>query len=119
MTCDVSPRARVQVERAPATIGRTVYRVVQESLTNVRKHAPQAYVHVDVHDVDDGIDVSVRNQPSHATHPPTPPGSGTGLAGLRERVGLAGGHVDFQPTADHGFRVHAWLPCSVTSQGST
>jgi signal transduction histidine kinase len=111
VSCTVSPQAVQHLEKGPASTGGTAYRVVQEALTNVRKHAPQAQVSVEVTDTGDGIDVSVRNQPSPATRVlVTPPGSGTGLAGLRERVSLAGGRVDFQPTADHGFQVRAWLP---------
>lgn len=119
ISADVSAHAIDTVDRAPASIGRTIYRVVQESLTNVRKHAPQAHVRVEVHESDDGIDVSIHNQPSLiAPSLTTPQGSGTGLSGVRERVSLAGGHVDFQPTADQGFRVHAWLPCAAAGQGS-
>lgn len=118
ISCEISPRAVAHVEGGPASTGRTVYRVVQEALTNVRKHAPQAQVRVEVRDDGDGVDVSVRNQPSHAgSTPAAPPGSGTGLAGLRERVCLSGGHVDFRPTADHGFQVRAWLPYAANSQG--
>ena len=115
----VSPQAVQQLETGPAATGRTAYRVVQEALTNVRKHAPQARVRVEVCDAGDGIDVSVRNQPSLATRGQlTPPGSGTGLAGLRERVGLAGGRIDFQPMADRGFHVRAWLPYAGSEQGA-
>ena len=119
VACTVSPQAVEQVESGPASTGRTAYRVVQEALTNVRKHAPRARVRVEVYDVGDGIDVSVCNQPSPAIRTlATPPGSGTGLAGLRERVCLAGGHIDFQPMADRGFQVRAWLPYAGTDQGA-
>lgn len=117
VSCEISPQALEHVGSDPASTGRTIYRVVQEALTNVRKHAPQAHVRVEVHDVGDGVDVSIRNQPSPAVPvPAAPPGSGTGLAGLRERVALAGGRVDFQPTDDHGFRVHAWMPYAAQGQ---
>lgn len=118
VSCDVSPRALEHVESGPASTGRTIYRIVQEALTNVRKYAPQAQVRVEVQDVGEGVDVSVRNEPSPAVpSPAVPPGSGTGLAGLRERVSLAGGRVDFRSTADHGFQVHAWMPYAGSGQG--
>ena len=117
---EVSPRALENVAQEPFSTGRTVYRVVQEALTNVRKHAPQAHVRVGVHDTGDGVEVSVLNRPSPAIPSlAAPPGSGTGLAGLRERVGLAGGHVECRPTDDEGFHVNAWLPYAAPAQGST
>ncbi len=118
ISCEISPGAVEHVESDPASTGRTIYRVVQEALTNVRKHAPQAQVRVEVQDVGDGVDVSIRNEPSPAVPvPAAPPGSGTGLAGLRERVALAGGRVDFQLTDDQGFQVRAWMPYAATTQG--
>jgi signal transduction histidine kinase len=119
ISCEISPGAVEHVDSDPSSTGRTIYRVVQEALTNVRKYAPQAQVRVEVQDVGDGVDVSIRNEPSPAVPmPAAPPGSGTGLAGLRERVALAGGRVDFQPTDDHGFQVRAWMPyVARTAQG--
>jgi len=117
ISCEISPRALEHVASDPASTGRTIYRVVQEALTNVRKHAPQALVLVEVQEVDGGVDVSIQNQPSPAFPASAPPGSGTGLAGLRERVALAGGRVEFRPTEDHGFQVHAWMPYAVPSRG--
>ncbi|MFD8552819.1 sensor histidine kinase, partial [Streptomyces fradiae] len=96
----------------PAATGRTVYRIVQEGLTNARKHAPGARVDVLVRGrPGDGLTVDVRN-----TAPPGPvphvPGSGQGLIGLSERATLAGGRLRHGPGAGPGggFAVHAWLP---------
>ncbi|MFB7176297.1 sensor histidine kinase [Streptomyces sp. NPDC056257] len=103
----------------PPLVGRTAYRIVQEALTNVRKHAPGADVDVRVAGgPGDGITVEVRN-----TRPPGPDrdpgaaaaaggagaGGGQGLIGLAERARLAGGELTAVP-AEGGFRVHAWLP---------
>ena len=96
----------------PEQVGRAVHRVVQEALTNVRKHASGAAARVEVAGrAGDGVVVVVVNEP-----PPTgaaagvPPGSGTGLVGLGERVEVAGGHVRHGPTAEGGYRVQAELP---------
>ncbi|MCL9758556.1 sensor histidine kinase [Frankia sp. AiPa1] len=120
VSCAVSPRVLQHVEHSPASTGSTLYRVVQEALTNVRKHAPQARVRIEVYDTGDGIEVSVRNHASPAAHRhAAPPGSGTGLTGLRERVSLSGGRIEYQPVADDGYQLRAWMPCAATEQRTT
>jgi signal transduction histidine kinase len=109
---------RLPVDEAlPALTGRTVYRVVQEALTNVRKHAPDHSVSIAVTrspaetitvEVVDrapaGASVAGRSlQPQHV-------GSGTGLVGLAERLALAGGRLSHGPLPDGGFRVAVTLP---------
>ena len=91
----------------PDTLGRTAYRVVQESLTNARKHAAGSSVDIEVSgDQADGLTVSVVNTSGR----PSGLGGGQGLAGLRERVALAGGRLTCGPTPEGGWRVSAWLP---------
>ncbi len=101
----------------PPQTGRTLYRIVQEGLTNARKHAPASSVDVRLAGrPDDGLSVTVtswlpvdrpdrRPDPARNGH-----GGGAGLIGLRERAALAGGHVDVTVTADDRFRLSAWLP---------
>jgi signal transduction histidine kinase len=89
----------------PDTLGRTVYRIVQESLTNARKHAAGSTVDITVRD-SDGLKVEIVNSVGE----PGEPGGGQGIAGLRERVALAGGQVDAGPEPGGGWRVSAWLP---------
>jgi signal transduction histidine kinase len=91
----------------PATVERTAYRVVQEALTNVHKHAADASTSVVLGYRPDGLLVTVRNGPGVSG---TLPGSGTGLAGLRERVELLGGAFEAGRRLDGGFLVSAWLP---------
>ncbi len=101
----------------PPLVGRTAYRIVQEALTNVRKHAPGADVDVRVTGgPGDGLTVEVRDtgpagpDPALGTVPEAAgTGGGQGLIGLAERARLAGGDLTALP-ADGGFRVHAWLP---------
>ncbi|GAA0225746.1 sensor histidine kinase [Cryptosporangium japonicum] len=95
----------------PAVVGRTAYRIVQEGLTNARKHARGAAVRVTVSgDQDDGLTVEVRNWlPLRAETSPIP-GAGTGIVGLGERVGLAGGRLEHGPSTAGDFRLKAWLP---------
>ena len=94
----------------PDLTGRTAYRVVQEALTNARKHALGTEVHVHLSgSPGTGLTVEVRNDAAAAT--PTPaagpapdPGVGQGLVGLAERVALASGRLEHGPTADGGLR---------------
>ena len=93
----------------PAGVGRHAYRIVQESLTNARKHAPGAPVRVAVTgQAAHGLVVEVGNRLSAGG--PVLPGSGTGLIGLRERVLLAGGRLEHGPTPSGEFQLRAWLP---------
>jgi signal transduction histidine kinase len=97
----------------PDSLGRTVYRVVQEGLTNVRKHAPGQPARVTLGGgPGEGVAVSVVNRlppaPGKAAIPALP-GAGTGLIGLTERVELAGGRLESRARADE-FLLHAWLP---------
>lgn len=93
----------------PDTLGRTVYRVVQEGLTNARKHAPGEPVTVVLDGVPGGrLAVELVNRTVLPAATPVP-GSGTGLVGLQERVQLAGGRFE-QRSGQGRFRVRAVLP---------
>ncbi|MDJ0347644.1 histidine kinase [Streptomyces sp. H10-C2] len=96
----------------PAVAGRAAYRVVQEGLTNARKHAAGQPVHV-VLAGEPGTElvIDIHNPLSRdAPARPSVPGSGTGLIGLTERVHLAGGRLDHETTATGEFHLHARLP---------
>jgi signal transduction histidine kinase len=90
------------------------FRVVQEGLNNVRKHAPGAPVQVDCEAYGDVVSVSVVNGPGdpHESFPADHLArSGFGLIGLKERVNLVGGWIMSGPTADGGFALTARIPC--------
>lgn len=91
----------------PLTVSRHAYRVIQECLTNARKHAPGTSVTLDVAgDSMDGIRVKSSNPISVAGS--GTPGSGLGLIGLEERVELVGGKMTV--TREPEFSVEVWLP---------
>ncbi|MFF4800488.1 sensor histidine kinase [Streptomyces sp. NPDC001351] len=103
----------------PADLTMQTYRIVQEALTNVVKHAPSnATIHVRVHTGTEGpgrlVRVRVENSagagagavPDHRARPLS---CGHGLTGMRERTALYGGSVDAGPTPDGGYRVTASL----------
>ena len=98
---------------APAA-GRNAYRIVQEGLTNARKHAPGTPASVTVDGTPAaGLTVEIRNPlPDRVDRAAAIPGAGTGLIGLAERVALTGGRLAHGPTPDGDFRLWAWLPWS-------
>jgi signal transduction histidine kinase len=97
-----------QAGTAPAPLGMAVYRVVQESLTNVLRHAPGAYADVTIRG-GPGAGVTLEIVNPLITAPPNP-GAGTGLTGISERVTALGGNASVGPTPEGTFAVRAWLP---------
>jgi signal transduction histidine kinase len=96
----------------PDAIGRHALRIVQEALTNARKHATAAPVELRLDGAPGhGLTIEVRNPtPALATAEPKIPGTGAGLLGLTERATLSGGRLE-HGLDEHGqFRLHAWLP---------
>ncbi|MET9698539.1 sensor histidine kinase [Streptomyces sp. NPDC006529] len=113
----------------PPTVGLTVFRLVQEGLTNARKHAGDARASVRLAYHPDRITVEVRDDgagaPGSAGTPPAErpgrpgrPGSGYGLIGMRERVALQGGTLEAGTLDEGGFRVAADLPVERDASGA-
>ena len=99
------------IDAIPDLLGRTAYRVVQEGLTNARKHAPDTLVTV-------GLDGGPGRRPDDRGAQPDPRrgprstsrSSGLGLMGLSERATLAGGRLRHGITADREYALTVWLP---------
>ncbi|MET7298274.1 ATP-binding protein [Embleya sp. NPDC005575] len=85
----------------------SVYRIVEEALTNVLKHARPAHVAVTLDFGRTHLHVAVVNDGEQV---PEPSSGGHGIAGMRERIGLLGGELEAHPGPDGGFRVSARLP---------
>ncbi|MFI1105732.1 sensor histidine kinase [Streptomyces melanogenes] len=97
----------------PEGVERAAFRIVQEALTNVRKHAPGAKVRVCLRCEGDELQVEIRNAaPLHGAAPLDLPSGGHGLIGLRERVHLLGGFFSAGQDDAGGFVVRATLPVS-------
>ncbi|HEX6056244.1 MAG TPA: histidine kinase [Intrasporangium sp.] len=100
-------------QEVPGAVGRTVYRIVQESLTNVAKHAASATASVRIDCRPDVLAVRIdddgRATPSITSVP------GVGLLGMLERVTALGGHLRAAPRSEGGFTVEAELPVEQAS----
>jgi signal transduction histidine kinase len=113
-------RVRTQIDvpddaALPAALGRATYRIVQEGLTNARKHAPGAAVDVTITaraGTDLVVEVVSRRAVGVVAAGPAIPGAGTGLVGLAERVALAGGRLEHGPDGAGDFVLRATLPWS-------
>jgi signal transduction histidine kinase len=96
-----------QVLPLPPGVELTAYRIVQEALTNARRHAPGAAVDVELRYTADGLHLRVRdNGPGPADHD----ADGHGLLGMRERAAMVGGSLRAGPAPGGGFAVEADLP---------
>jgi signal transduction histidine kinase len=107
VSCRIEPHGGV-----PVALGRTAYRIVQEGLTNARKHAPAAAVDVAVTGADGQLVVEVvsRRPVGVAVAGEPLPGAGSGLIGLGERVALSGGALQHGPDGAGDFVLRATLP---------
>jgi signal transduction histidine kinase len=95
-------------EALPEVVGRTLYRIVQEGITNAGKHAPGAVLRIEVSgSPDGGVDIVLRNPIGFG--PTRTPGSGLGLIGLTERAELRGGRLEGQSDGRQ-FVLRGWIP---------
>jgi signal transduction histidine kinase len=97
-------------DTVPSSVSCSGYRVVQESLTNVLKHAGRASVELTVTVEADGARIEVLDDGRGAASRPDGHPEGYGLRGMRERVEVFGGTLQCGPRAGGGFMVRAWFP---------
>jgi len=95
-------------ERLAPEVESTVYRLVQEALTNIAKHAGAGHLDIELLRGDRGVTVSIRDD--GRGFDPSAPASGFGLVGMRERVTLVGGTVDVESEEGKGTLVRALIP---------
>ncbi|WP_159617448.1 sensor histidine kinase [Arthrobacter zhaoguopingii] len=108
---------RIDTPRRPLPLGAelTAYRVVQEALTNVLKHAgPQTAAEVTLTYGPRGLGITVDDDGRGAAADPATAGAGLGITGMSERVRLYDGTVSAAPRSGGGFRVEAFLPYTET-----
>lgn len=93
----------------PSGVELSAYRIVQEALSNVLRHAPGATASVGLVHYRHGVDVRIGNtRPTHSVA--ASPGAGHGLLGMRERAAMLGGTLRAGPRPDGGYEVAAYLP---------
>jgi signal transduction histidine kinase len=100
---------RAKTRHPPETEG-TIYRIVQEALTNVVKHADATRVDVAVREDDDGIDIVVRDDGRGFESDTAVNSEGFGLLGMRERIALAGGALALTSSPGKGTEIRARVP---------
>jgi signal transduction histidine kinase len=121
---DVEVDSDVDLEGLPRNVDLAAYRIIQESLTNVARHSNDKAAVVRMRIEDGGLAVDVLDEGTGARRPAavgsrggaSPPGSGHGLVGMRERAAAVGGRLDAGPRPGRGFAVRAWLPISETGE---
>lgn len=108
---DVALRMDVAAEELDAAVDLSAYRIVQEALTNVLKHARATRVEILVRRLADALEVEVTDDGTGAVAGAR---GGHGLVGIAERVALLGGDLDVGAPEGGGFRVRARLPLAAT-----
>jgi signal transduction histidine kinase len=114
----VTVEIRGPVRDLPASVDLAAYRIVQEALTNTRKHAGPARARVVLHYDENGLAVQVDDDGTGTLAAPAvsdgsrTAGGGNGLPGMRERAQALGGMITAESRPEGGFRVRAFLPAA-------
>ena len=97
-------------QKLPMSLDLSAYRIVQEALTNVLKHAGPARARVAITYLAGKLELDIVDDGQGSSQDGNGAGGGRGLLGMRERVSLFGGQLEVGPVKEGGFRVHASLP---------
>ncbi|MFC7932590.1 sensor histidine kinase [Streptomyces cinereoruber] len=108
---DIEKTVTGAVRELPQGVELSAYRIVQEALSNVLRHAPGAAAKVEVSYVLGGLGLRIANGPARGLVKPSP-GAGHGITGMRERVTMLGGEMTAEATDDGGYEVTAFVPVS-------
>jgi signal transduction histidine kinase len=101
---------RVNGTTVPSAVGAAAYRIVQEALTNVLRHAEATKAHVRVRQHEQALDIEITDDGRGDSSAASP---GLGLQGMAERSSALGGHLEVGPLQQGGWRVHAVLPLRI------
>lgn len=107
--------------RSSLTVETACFRVVQEAITNVAKHAHVSEVWIDLHREGDTLHLTIRDQgvgfDVETYHQHKTQGAGVGLPGMEERLQLIGGRFDLRSAPGHGTEIHAWVTLAAPTPG--
>ncbi|WP_282697086.1 histidine kinase [Streptomyces sp. CC208A] len=106
---DVALTVTGAVRELPQGVELSAYRIVQEALSNVLRHAPGAGAKVELGYVLGGLGLRIVNGPARGLVKPSP-GAGHGITGMRERVTMLGGEMTAEPAEDGGYEVTVFIP---------
>jgi signal transduction histidine kinase len=113
----VEVRTEGDLAAVPPGVSLAAYRIVQEALTNVVRHAGPTRVHLTVAVVGDRVRLEVTDDGgARIVTAADPAGTGHGTVGMRERALLYGGELTIGPRPDGGWRVAGWLPCTAAQR---
>jgi signal transduction histidine kinase len=107
---DVQLRVEGQAREVTGGVSTTAYRIVQEALTNVLKHARGASARVVIRWADAALELEILDDGPPPTVAGGTPGSGRGLGGMRERAAMYGGTLDAGPAPSGGYMVRGHIP---------
>jgi PAS domain S-box-containing protein len=114
-TCDSA------LSRPNPTVETACFRVVQEAVTNVAKHARVSEVWIDLHREGDTLHLTIRDQgvgfDVRTHHQHAAQDAGVGLQGMEERLQLIGGRLDIRSAPRHGTEIHAWVALTLPATG--
>jgi len=117
LNVDLQFESGEETTRLSTPIETTIYRVVQEALTNVAKHAGAQRVSVTIVERDGAIEIAVTDDGRGFSG--SEPSDGFGLIGMRERIRLVGGRYELESEPGQGTTVHAWIPVTRTESAPT
>lgn len=112
----VDTRVIGTAHRLPSVVDVAAARIIQESLTNVVRHAPGAPAAVTIRYAADSVEITIDNARATGTQSKSGPSGGNGILGMRERAHALGGQLIAGPRPSGGFRVVARLPSQVGAQ---
>ncbi|MEU6883478.1 histidine kinase [Streptomyces sp. NPDC046712] len=107
---DVEKTVTGAVRELPQGVELSAYRIIQEALSNVLRHAPGAGAKVEVSYVLGGLGLRIVNGPARGLLKAASQGAGHGITGMRERVTMLNGEMTAEPTEDGGYEVTAFIP---------
>ena len=112
-----------EIDDLPVVLATVCFRVAQEALTNIARHAAARNVWIEVHRMSRGLELTIRDDGAgfevEAARERAAHGASLGLVGMEERVSLAGGTIDIDSTPGRGTEIRARFPLKVAHEADS